>query len=844
MDILKAGPLQAVLERDLLLLLKDLTELLGSRQAALKTLRDYVENQAGTDLVEPILGTLGLDKTRLAEHYQKYKDLLNLVLGPLSALGDRPPVELPLKTQGNADLSGGVIALEGSAELTASADADQDGEALDGRIQFPAADEVVVRIGLEGKLAGKLDAAGNLGTVAAQGSFQAGGRFRLDNYFRHSRAEPVLTALFEDLTNFTLPGKIDDPIDVRSKWVHFQAEGNLSFAGSLHWAQSGVSTGDFDAGGLHLDDAITVSTGLQAAVTFEHKMSGLFDILVSAAPDPAKIRVALHKNRKVETEIGAEVGATVGIQGVDTVAKAVLDTFLPKVTAFVDLAEQKAGAVPGVRSLFEAQLSKASKSLDLFLKEQKFLDDAEKLLKAVGKDVDLSTRLKQIAAEAAIGFSEDWLKKADQNLDKLRGALAELIRKYRATLDKLNAALKKAADIKVSVTLAQKRQRAAERDALLVFDIDPRARPGVLRQMLLGSFTEALQTAANNPGDIKLQSGVLTESGSLQVTGTLDISAAGLSLNHAAILRQSWTTEISLQGDVNLNAVSSLTGVLTIFGRSRTMTFLASSSVVGKVGRLPGLEDLKAEHEASLELTEERPVKAKDLDDLGRALTRLGVIAGTPSLATRLSLLSGDPAPSGRVALTAVLPLGVAELDRIAQADPQQARLVFARALNDFIFLTEPFNALDTGNTLPLVLWPTVNAHFESELAEHSNEAKHLLPLDSQGKIPPGWSSFDPNLLRILRLQWTHVRDFTATLQQLRTLRNSFQGHGAKTALLEMRQRQRALLKASGSLVKGEPLSSRINYVFFKALARLAQPGTSLGSFVVLEYKDRKFVLS
>ncbi|HEX2643689.1 MAG TPA: hypothetical protein VHU81_11915 [Thermoanaerobaculia bacterium] len=852
MDILKAGPLQAVLERDLLLLLKDLTDLLGSRQAALKTLRGFLAGQGGDDVVEPLLSSLGIDREFLEERFDKYKDLLDLVLGPIGNVGDRPPVELPLKTQGAADLAGGAIALEGSAELTAAVEADNDGSALDGRISFQAGDEVVIRVGLAGALAGKLDAAGNLGGVAGTGGFQAGGRFTLDNYYRHARAEPVLDALLADLTDFTLPGKIDDPKDLRSQaaagglrtpnqWVHLQAEGNLSLAGSLRWSQSSVQVGDFDAGGLHLDDALTVTTGLQAAVTFQHQISGLFDLLVSAAPDPSKVRVELHKNRKVETEIGVEVGATVGIQGVDTVAKAVLDTFLPKVTALVDQAEAKAAAFPTVRSLFAAKLSG---SLDALLGGQKFISEAESLLKTVGKDVDLAAQLKEIATEAATDFADEWLQKIDQNIDKLRGALADIIRKYRATLDKLNAALAKAADIQIAVTLAQKRQRSAESDALLVFDIDPRAQPAVLRHMLLGRFDDALRLAAAKSDDVKLQSGVLTEGGSLQVTSSLNISAAGLSINHAAVLRQSWTTEISLQGDVNLNAVSSLTGTLTVFGRSRTMTFLASGSVVGKVGRLPGLEDLKADHQASLELTEERPVKAKDLDDLGKALAGLGVISGPPSLATRLSLLSGDPAPSGRLALTALLPLGTAELDLIAQADPPRARLIFARALNDFIFLAAPFNALDTGNGLPLVLWPTVNAHFESELAEHSNEAKHLLPLDSQGKIPPAWNSFDPNLLRTLRVQWNHVRAFTATLQQLLALRLTFQGLDARQATLQMRQRQRGLLKASGSLVQGEALDSRINYVFFKALARLAHPGADLGSFAVLEYKDRKFVLS
>jgi hypothetical protein len=195
------------------------------------------------------------------------------------------------------------------------------------------------------------------------------------------------------------------------------------------------------------------------------------------------------------------------------------------------------------------------------------------------------------------------------------------------------------------------------------------------------------------------------------------------------------------------------------------------------------------------------------------------------------------------VALTALLPLGAAELDRIALADPQQARLVFARALNDFIFDSVPFNALDTGNHLPLVLWPTVETFFQDVKAGHADLQQKFLPRDSHGVPAPGWNAFSPIFANRLFVQWEHVHAFLNTILQLRALRGTFQGLDAKEALRQMRQRQRDLLKSSASLVKGELLSSRINYAFFKATAELAFPAGSLGSFVILEYKDRKFVL-
>lgn len=853
MDLLKAGPSEAVLDPDLLRVLKKLADDLGSRLAALNALRAYLEGPDTSGPVQKALDALGLGKDDLRQRFAKYQDLLHLVLGPLGDLGQRPPVEIPLQTQGKADLSpaaGAKVALEGAADLRAFVEADADGDACDGRIRFTPGQQVVIRAGLEGKLAGSLDAARNLGTTAASGGFQAGGRFRLDNFFLHDRSEPVLTALLEDLTDFTLPGAIPAGTALRARLgagggrvptqlVHLQAEGEVALEGRLQWSQSAVQVGNLAAGGLELQDAVTVRTGLQAAVSFRHQLSGTFDILVSAAPDPARLRVELHKSRASESRLGVEVGATAEVRGLDTAAKAVLDALVPKIDGFLAAAEGKAGALPDVRALFAATLDK---EIEKLLKGQAFVADAERLLRTVGKDVDLTAKLQEIAREAAVDLSADLFKKLDANLPKLRAALAELIRKYRGALAKLQQTLKLAANVKVGIAVAHERQRSRGRSAFLVFEIDPTAHPGTFRKMLLGSFEEALRLSRDGDAGIRLINGLLVDSGGLQVTSSLNVTAAGLALNHASVLKQEWGTAVSLQGDVTLSATSSLSGSLTVFGRTRTLTFLADGRVVGRIGRAPGpsgITGMTAAHDASLELTEEIPVKAQRLSDLEKTLAQIGVLPAATSLASQLVTLSGDPSPSGRVAVTALLPLGPDELDRIAAADPRQARLAFARALDDFILEAE-LATLDSADGTPLVVWPTVDAFCREVKADASNLNRQFVPRDSQGREV----RFSQTLRTLLFHHWEYVEAFTETLRQLRALRGGFQSLSADEALRLLRRRQRELLAASAPLVRGEVLSSRINYVFFKALFELARPaGGALEALAVLEYQGKKYVL-
>src|SRR5689334_4622214 len=108
MDLLKAGNAVALLDKDLLLVLKSLTDSLGSRLAALRALRGFFSGQGSSDIseqVEAALNALGIAREPIEKLLNEYQGLIDLLVGTLGEVGERPPIELPLKAEGQADLA-------------------------------------------------------------------------------------------------------------------------------------------------------------------------------------------------------------------------------------------------------------------------------------------------------------------------------------------------------------------------------------------------------------------------------------------------------------------------------------------------------------------------------------------------------------------------------------------------------------------------------------------------------------------------------------------------------------------------------------------------------------------
>jgi hypothetical protein len=842
-DILKLGNSKVGFSKDLLSLFKRLTDEYGSRLAALKALRRYVKGEDDGS-VAALINDLGIDGDRVKELYNEYKDVLDLLLGNLGDVANRDPITWPLKADGDADLAGGLLAVSGTAELEAFLEADTDGQAMDDRISFDPDQEVLIRLGVKGKLEGKLDTARNLGSVAGKVGVKANSSALLENFFRHKRSDPVIGALWEDVTDFTLPGLIDDAEDlvawpsagtrIPAQWVHLELQGTAAFHGKLSWSQSALQTATITNDALNVNDTLTIQTGLEAAVSFSHSISGLFDLLICASEKHRnRLRVELHKSRSTERRLGVEVGATYGISGLDQVGKSILDNFVPQLNELVGKVEAMVdGGLPTLKQLFAAKLDE---ELDQALAKQDVTDEIEAFLATVGKDVDLRAKLKQVLTEAVMKKAGDRLDKLDDNIDKLKKDVKELISKYRKTLAKINRALDKAADIKIGATFAHSRQRSAGRDAFLAFEIDPSAQPKVFRKMLLCDFEQALRLAREQSDDIELVDGLLVEKGALRISNQLTLTAAGYSLRHASILDQKWESQVSLNGDVTIAVTGSLTGKLSMLGgRSRTLTFLADSRVVGTIGEAPELEDAALTTSASLQLVDELKIGKKDMNVMQQKLIEIGVLPANTSLMTELASLSGEESPSGGLAAVALLALGKDELACLVDTPIDKARLVFALAMNDFVSAGQ-LATLDSDNQKPLLLWPMVESFLkEAEKQPSLLDKENWAPVDSQGRPVRSWSR---TLTHLLNQRWQYLNAFSDTLNELKSMQGGLQGLDRKQVLEEVRKRQRRLLKASSLLVKGRILSSKINYVFFKAIFEVVKDAGDLDPQVVLEYR-------
>jgi hypothetical protein len=840
MDVLKLGNNKVELSKDLLTIFKRLADG-SSRQKALTALRKYVSGEDdGT--VAALVDELGIDGDRVKELYNKYKDILELLLGNLENVGDKE-VSWPLKAEGDADLGGGVLAVSGTAKLEAFLEADSEGDALDGRIELEN-DEVLIRLGAKGTLEGELGASRNLGSTDAKLGVKAGGSILLENYFRHKKSASVLETLIEDVTDFTLPGRIDDAEDlvawpsanirIPAQWVHLELQGEAELSGELSWSQTALQAATIASEALNVNETITIDSGLKAALNFSHSVGGLFDILICASQDDRKrLRVELHKSRYKESQLGVEVGVTYGISGFDKVGKSILDSFVPQLTEVVDKVEEYVdNGLPSLKNLLKAKLEG---ELEDALAEQDVTGEIEEFLKKLGKDVDLKEKLKKVLTDAAMKKAGKRLDKIDDKIKELTDDIKELITKYRKTLDKINKVLEKAADIKIGASFAHARQRSQGRDAFLVFEIDPSARPEVFRKMLLCDFGQALSLARENPDDIKLVDGLLVEKGSLRISNQLTVTAAGYSFNHGSILEQKWESQVSLNGDITIAVTGSLTGKMSMFsGRTRTLTFLADSRVVATVGEASELEDAALTTTASLELVDELRIgKKKSMNVLQQTLIEIGILPANTSLMGELVRLSGEERPSGGLASTALLELGKDELTRLVNTPIDQARLVFANAMGEFI--TEgTMKTLDSGNQEPLLVWPTVESYMRAAEKEWSLLERRWTPSDSQNRTISSWN---PRMTKHLYHHWQSLKAFSETLSELKSMQGVLQGFDREQALKEIRKRQRRLLSKSALLVKGRIASSKINYVFFKAIFELVKGAGDLEPHVALEYR-------
>lgn len=849
MDLLRLERSRASIGSRLVRVVKGVADELGSPHLALKAVRRFLDGTASEEedgLVQRVLAAAGVEESELAERVARYDDLLDLLLGSVGDVGEQRSVELPLDAGAEASLGPGELALAGT--LRAFVEADLDGEALDGRIVFDPEREVVLRVGVEGALEGNLKASRNLGQLAGRLGVAASSTVLVENYFRHPRSERVLDALVADLAGLDLPLAIRDAGDLRwhvggdglripDQWVHLEFAGNLVLEGGLSFAQGAVSTARIVHDALELDDVVTVESGAFAKVEFGHRISGVFDLLVSpSAHHPSRLRVELHKSVASERRLGVEVGATVGVSGLDRVARAVMSRVLPKVDRLVERLEGAvAGGVPRLRELFSARLDE---ELDDLLGRADVLDEVSSVLEAAKVDVDLRAALKEVLSEAGMRAATAGLEAVEEHVEELSGAVQELVRRYRGAVERLAEGVQRVAEIKVGIRLAHARQASRGRDAFLAFEIDPAARPEVFRRMLLGSFDEALELARGGSAEVRLVDGLLVESGAVAVRSDLTVFAPGFSFDSATVLSQEWKVTVTAAGDLTIGLEGEVRGIkrLDLFGsHARTLSFLADSRLMTVVGGAGGMADTAV----TLELTEELRLRGRRLSLLERRLIDSGALPESTSLATELVALTGTEQLRGTATATAVLELDPAAVLGLAAVDRDRARLELALAMRE-LFGDGRLGELDRGDgATPVVLWPSVEERFRRAEAQPSElESAAWAPVDSSGRRLLPWS---PRLTRLLFLRWRQVEAFSGMLAELAAMRRALAGLTSDELLRELRARQRRVLRHARPLVAGRVADSRINFALFAAMARLAAPGAAK-PYVVVVYGERRFV--
>ncbi len=784
----------------------------------------------------------------LKELYETHKEVLGWLTSPVDELGVKEH-SWPLKSGKTLTKKDGTVTLGAQGQLFVTVEADTDGEILDGAVRADREDEAFLRLGVSGKLDGNVAFAGPLGALSASAAFTSGSTVSLNNYFRHRKSEMVFDAVVADLRAFRLPAQLapgalrartqatgDARLVIPDQWVHLHASGYVQVAGSLSFGQSFVRSVSIGSDALSLDDSVDVSLGLAASVGYSHLLRGEFDVILSAASShEGLLAVELAKSKTSKREPSFQVGAEIRIDGIDRVAKAVLDAFLTDVETLVESIESQVEELSDLKALFSSRLDKG---VDALLSKTAIDEQIETWLKRVAKsdDLDVKSILKKIAREAGLKVVDSHIDKLQSHVDEVTDVVKDILRHYRETLGRLNAILERAAGLKVGVNFARTQSRIEQDEVALRFEVDVSQEAGkkLLARMTLGDFAEAMNRARAGDPVVSLVGGALTEEGSLDQKAELTVNVFGFRRNHASILTQEWKSIETVSGDVNISVKTQLQARHQGWSSLRTCTFLADTSLLAVVGDAGRLSGAAATHKVSLELTREWKPTIKELEELGEDARRLGVTLGNETPVKDLGLPTGGSKPFGELRASVLLELGKKELDRLAETPEHVARRVFTDALLEF-FISEPrFHRFDdTPARLPILLWDSVQN--EKDFIHTAKVPFESLTFRDNGRTLEVTYTRDEQIPLFFYCRL--ISSFGRTVTALRSLRGTLSGLTREQTLRALRDGHREVMKAAAPVVKGTLSGGhRVNYALFRTMFLLAGGGESeLDPFLAIQ---------
>lgn len=170
---------------------------------------------------------------------------------------------------------------------------------------------------------------------------------------------------------------------------------------------------------------------------------------------------------------------------------------------------------------------------------------------------------------------EDAAEEMDKTAAALLAPLRKLLAHYRATEDRLRAAVDSAAKAKLAARFARVVSRERKTQALLVFDLDPRnAQAAALyRDMLTGDFASAMKAASDSPGGaVTLRDSVFKRVFDDGETSGIAFDLFGLEMSSERKLSARIKVEHDLGGQIRVfEAEGSVSEEVAAFGEGQSM---------------------------------------------------------------------------------------------------------------------------------------------------------------------------------------------------------------------------------------------------------------------------------
>lgn len=201
-------------------------------------------------------------------------------------------------------------------------------------------------------------------------------------------------------------------------------------------------------------------------------------------------------------------------------------------------------------------------------------DEMEERLAAV-----LEARSGADTIAAALAQFAEAREDAAEEMDKTAAALLapfnKLLAHYRATEERLRAAVEAAAKAKLAVRFARVVSREHKTQALLVFDLDPRNDQAVelYREMLTGDFGSAMRAASDSPdGAITLRDSVFKRVFDDDETSGIAFDLFGLKMSSERQLSARIKVAHDVGGQINVfEAEGSVSEEAVAFGEKQSM---------------------------------------------------------------------------------------------------------------------------------------------------------------------------------------------------------------------------------------------------------------------------------